>query len=461
MSGRSCGGAGRSLALHEPRWLLATSLAVVATALVCWPAWPGYMSYDSLLAYDEALHGVRTMVWPPLHAYLFALSQAAGAGAGGLFVAQTFAIFLSANLIINLMTRDARWAAFLCLSFLASFAYAPSQLGVLLAHWRDVTTASFALMGVAIWLVAARYRRPILIPLAALSFGAAVALRYNALPLVIFLMALMVWRPLLGAVASPAARRLALVSLLVSLGLAWASTQWRLPDFQGGLKAGSPAITQAFDLIGISACENRSLLPPGLTDGRPMSGAEIRRAYDPRHLNLSLAPKPGGRDFTGVPAAWAAAVASHPGCYLTHRTAVFVEQMGMASDAVFYPTHGSIDDNPYGLALAHPKASAVVVAYVQRNAVEPWRRPVLLYLGALGLTLAAAWLRRDAALLLGAMLGGALAYVAGLFVAAPAADARYIFPSSTFCALLIVLAAGALVPALWRSVSPPKAPATM
>lgn len=433
----------------RPRWLLSTGLAAAATALVCWPAWPGYMSFDSLLAYEQGLHGVYTMLWPPLHAYLFALSQAAGAQAWGLFLVQTFAIFFGANLSINLFARDARWAAALCLAFMASFVYVPGQMGVLFAHWRDVTTASFALLGLAAWLVAAHYRQlPLLLPAAA-AFGAAVALRYNALPLVAFLLASMIWRPLLQPRPSGAARAAAAAAVVLSLGLAWASTHWRAPDLLRMPATENLAITQAFDLIGISACADRDLLPPSLNGQAPMSGMQIRQNYDPRHLNLSLAAKPGVRPFgRGKPdeiaQAWPSAVAREPGCYLAHRAAVFVEQMGLGRGEVFYPTHGGIDANPYGLALAHPKAAAWVNAYVARNAPEPWRRPILLYGAALAIGLAAAWRRRDLAGLFLAILAGAFAYVAALFVAAPAADARYIFPSNTLCALLIVLGVGVL-----------------
>ena len=51
---------------------------------------------------------------------------------------------------------------------------------------------------------------------------------------------------------------------------------------------------------------------------------------------------------------------------MTNRTAVVVEQLGLAPAGVFYPTHGRIDANPYGLHLAHPDASQAVTDYVVR-----------------------------------------------------------------------------------------------
>lgn len=428
---------------------MSLGLAAAATALFCTPVWPGYMSYDSLLAYDQGTWGVSTATWPPLHAYLFGLSHALGARAWGLFLAQTFVLFAAANLTISLFAPRAAWAALVALGFLASFVFVPSQMGVLFVQWRDVTTTGAALLGLALWLLAARQRQPALLALAALSFGAAVALRYNALPLVVFPLALMVWRPFLAPSPSRSSRRIALSAALAALALAWASTHWRLPDLALLPPGQTFAYTQAFDLIGVSACADEDDLPLALTGGAPMSGRQIRQNYDPRHLDLSLQPKPGVRPLSAdrsldLGRAWRSAIIRRPGCYLAHRTAVFVEQMGLARAAVFYPTHGGIDENPYGLRLAHPKASAWVTAYVLRNSAKLWRRPFLFYLAAAAAVVWASARRRPESLVCLALLGGALAYVIGVFFAGPAADARYIFPANTFCGLTIAIALAAL-----------------
>jgi hypothetical protein len=434
--------------LYEPRWLLSLSLAALATALVCTPVWPGYMSFDSLFAYREGLMGIDTIVWPPLHAYLFHVSQALGAASWGLFLFQTFSLFLGAMLAINLLTPSRRASVFLCLGFVASFALVPAQMGVLFAQWRDVTTTSFSLLGLALWLLAARYRSNLLLAAGAAAFGAAVALRYNALPLVLPLLALMIAWP------RPHARRrqvaVAAGSAVLALGLAWASTHWRLPDLRYMPSEHNLAITQAFDLIGISACADEDDMPLAMTHGVRVSGYQIRKNYDPRHLLISMAAKPGVPRLYEAPpeqiqAAWLSAVQRHPDCYLAHRLAVFVEQVGLARDDLFYPTHGTIDANPFGLSLAHPATSKAVRTYVDAHAGDLWRRPIVLdLLAVLGFVVAAA--RRGRVRLLdAALLGGAGAYVAALFVAGPAADARYIFPATTFCALLVVLSVGALL----------------
>lgn len=437
--------------LHNPRWALSLGLAAAATALFCYPAWPGFMSYDSLFAYKEAVGGIETMLWPPLHAYLFAVGRALHTGVWGLFVAQVFGLFLGANLVINLLVGRTTLAAALCLAFIASFVWIPPQAGVLVAHWRDVLTATFCLLGLAVWLLGARRGRTAPAVLAVAILSLAVALRYNALVLLVFLLALMAWRPRLAAGDGPARKLIVAAAIVAGLGLAWASTHWRLPDLAPMPDAGNIGGTQEFDLIGVSACADHDYLPPAFTAGQPITPYQIRQAYDERHLLLSLAPHPGAPQILQTDAgpalgrAWRDAILREPGCYLAHRAAVFVEQMGLAKGHLFYPTHGGIDPNPYGLALAHPKAAAWFAQAVDAAASRVLRRPGWLYLGAPMVGLAAAWRRRELAGLFAALLAGAFAYPALLFVAAPAADARYIFPSSVLCALVIAAGAGVLL----------------
>lgn len=440
------------LSPNWPPWLALAIVCALATAAACYPSWPGYMSYDSLLAYQQAVYGVQTSLWPPLHTYLFMLSRAAGAGAWGLFVAQTFALLYGAGLILHVLTARRALAWVLCALFAGGLVYFPTLLGAMMAQWRDVTTAAFAILGIGLWLAAAQGRSVPLLALAILAMSLAVGLRYNAFVLVGPALLLMVWRPFLAPGAAGAWTRAATVVLLVAgLSGAWASTQWRLPD---GLKlpgAQNFGGTQEFDVIGISACAGRNYLPPGVTNGQPITVAQIRRAYDPRHLLSTLAPKPGVPRLmeTGaggqVEAAWARLVREEPACYLSHRTAVLVEQMGLARDGVFYPVHGAIDANPFGLALSHPEASVAVRDYVKVAANALPQRPFWLYVAAALVGLIAAAVVRRHALLILALLAGAFAYPALLFLAGPAADARYIFPSNVLCLLIVLGGAGLLL----------------
>jgi hypothetical protein len=443
------------LPLHPPGWLVSLAYAAVVTFVATWPVWPGYMSYDSLFAYQESLTGIENATWPPLHAYLFALVRGVGADVWGMLVLQTFTLFFGAALIVHMAVRSRALALFLCVAFALAFIYFPTLLGTLFVHWRDVPTVSFALIGVAFWLVGARQRRWLWLAPAATAFGLSAALRYNAFPLIAFVLILMIWKPFLGRAPQGAARVAAVLTLVVSLGLGWASTQWRLPDLRRLPAPPNFAGTQLFDLVGVSACADHSYLPLAVTHDKPMSAYQIRKAYDPRHLLITLRPTPGQpqiqeTDANGaVQEAWSRVLMREPGCYLAHRMVVFVELMGLAEDEVFYPTHGVIDRNPHGIALARPRAAAAVNAYVNRNAAELWRRPALLYLGVTLLAAAAALRDRRWTLPLAALWAGCMAYPGLLFLITPAADARYTFPSSVLCLVTGALAFGRLFES-WR-----------
>ena len=437
--------------LNSPGWAASAIVAAGVTALFTFPTWPGLMSYDSHVAYQQSREGVFSMLWPPLHAYLFTLARSVGADIWGLFVTQTFLLFAAANLVIHMLTPGRRLAAGLSVCFALAFIYIPTLLGSVFAHWRDTPTASFAVLGLALWLLAARYRAGWLLPVAVLAFAVAVGLRYNAFVLVAFVMALMVWSPLLDGRGGRGARAMVAVALVAGLALAWGSTQWRLPDLRRMPNPGNLAGTQLFDVIGISACADRNFLPPEVSGGRAISAYHVRRAYDPRHLQLALADKPGQPMLkesgakADIPGVWRRAVLAEPVCYLDHRRLVAIELMGMSKAAVYYPVHATIDVNAYGLKLTRPRATFAAVAYIERNAPEGWRRPYLLYLGALLATAAALALRRPAAPLMAALMAGVLAYPALLFLAAPAADARYIFPSSVMALLLMVAGTGVVL----------------
>ncbi|MDP3660865.1 hypothetical protein [Phenylobacterium sp.] len=432
------------LALHRPRWALAAALAALVTASFCWPLWPGLMSYDSVYAYTEARLGVETMLWPPAHAYLFWISERLGAGPGGLFAAQTSILFFAAALIFSLAVKRAPVVIMAFVAFTGAFVLFPPLLGSLAAQWRDVTTASFTLLGIALWLAAAQVRSKFLLAGAAAAFSLALALRYNAFPLVFALLGLMVLQPF-GEASGARIRLAALAFAALGCALAYASTVWRLPDLARPPPPQAFSATQAFDLIGMSACLDRSLLPPAVTADKPISGDQLRRAYDPRHLQLAYQPRDGvppilQTDGAGaVQAAWRREIPRQWRCYLAHRTLVLVEQLGMAKRGVFYPVHGGIDANRFGVRLSRPEAAAQVGGFVERNSQPLWRRPFVLHALAGLIALAACFASAPGRLILAAGWLGSAAYVGLLFVVAPAADARYIFPPNAICALIVVL----------------------
>ena len=426
----------------------AVAYAAVVTWIICGPVWPGLMSFDSLLAYRQSIDGVETAVWPPMHDYMFWVSRTLTGGPGGLLAGQTFLLFLGAGMILGMLVRVPWRLALGLAAFAASFLYFPTLVGTAIVLWKDVPLASFGLIAIALWMLAHRRRSRTLLILAAVAFGIGISVRHNGLPLLLPLAALMVVRP----VSDPRwrDRGIAAGALAVALAFAFASTIWRLPDLQR-LPPPGPAFAavQLWDLVGVSACEDENLLPASFNDQQRVSDASFDSLFDPRHVNLTSKAledaMPGLPALTDthveVEGTWRSALLDHTGCYIDARNAVFAEQMGL-NDAVFYPTHGGIDENPYGLVLRDPAAASVRIESVVSGADQWARRPFWLYaLTTAALAFVAIRRRHGWTSPLCFALGlGAFAYVVSLYFLAPAADARYIFPSNVFCALAVVIA---------------------
>jgi hypothetical protein len=441
----------------EARWGVSTLYALLLTAVICWAAWPGMMSYDSLFAIQEARTGITTMLWPPMHAYLFWLADRTGVGPGAVLVLQVFLLFFGAALSVNLLVKARGWAIAALAAFTLSFVYVPELFGTVIVQWRDVTTTSFAMAGLAAWLVAARYGSTLALVLSAIAIGLSLSLRYNAAALFVLIVPLMLWRPFLGRALNARSRGALILTLALSCGLAWASTHVRLPDLKTLPAPQNFAATQEFDLIGISACADKNYLPPALTSGWPITPRQIRQVYDPRHLNRAFRENPGAPtiralDLTGdAPKAWSVAVPREFGCYLAHRTAVMMEQLGMAKEGVFLPGYFTVDPNDFGFKAAHRGLIQRAFEYNTVREKELWRRPFLVLLAA-PLALLAVWRRTPSRVLLLALLAGAFAYVALLFVAGPAADFRYIFPSVVLCSFILSVAGAVLMESLGVSL---------
>jgi len=308
-----------------------------------------------------------------------------------------------------------------------------------------VLLASFSLLAIALWLVALqRSSRLMLIPLTGALVGA-LSVRLNSMPMLLPFLVAFLHQPV-GA-GRPGARVIASIVVVAAISVAYLSTVWRLPDMKPLPALGHTfAGVQLWDLVGISACADRNLLPPPRAGGAALSIDELRAAYDPRHVDLTLLPResvqplerPAAGTFAELARAWRSAVLAYPLCYLRHRLTVFQYQMGIAPQ-VFIATHGGIDANDFGISFRHPEAANAQIRSIESGADAWLRRPFWLYVLAAGATMLAVvnrWRSVPLVLILGS---GALLYVASFFFLAPAADARYIFPSNIFCTLLLAI----------------------
>ena len=337
------------------------------------------------------------------------------------------------------------------LGLVGLFFVFPTLAGTLIVLWKDVTVVSFSLAAIAIWL-SCRHKFSWLKLVAVFLFlTISIALRYNALPLVLPFMVLVAIDPA-GGNSNSRKRAAAVVGAVLVLCVSYATTLWRLPDLKRLPPVGNlVAVINLWDLVGVSACEGKNLLPEGIESGGRISDADFKRFYDPRHLNLTFADAEWkqhvprwGVTPDAIQAKWKAIVLEHPWCYIRVRTTVLREQFGFHAHQVFYPTHGGIDENRFGLHLAYPDRVGVLAQRISVWSNSPLRRIYILHALAIILAVLAIRANQWRYDLLFALGLGTLGFVGLLYFAAPAADARYVFPSGVFSALLVILCLGRL-----------------
>ncbi|RXN86793.1 hypothetical protein C7R54_17885 [Achromobacter aloeverae] len=384
-----------------------------------------------------------------MHDYLFYVSRMLSGGPGGLFVVQCFVLFYSASAICGHFARSGPMAAAMGVGLVALFFLFPTLAGTVIVLWKDVVVVSFSLAAIATWLSGVRRFQWWKFFCVFFFLIIAISLRYNALPLVLPFMLLTVINP--AGRASDTRKRIgALAGAMLVLSVSYATTLWRLPDFKRLPPVGNlVGVINLWDLTGVSACENLNLLPEGLESGERIPAADFKRIFDSRHLNITFTnpiwqahvPR-WGVDASAIQAQWRTVIREHPLCYLKIRNAVFLEQFGLHRHQVFYPTHSGIDGNKFGLQLAYPARTSALVQDIVAWSNSPLRRIYLLHAVALVLAVIAVWINRWRYDLLFALGLGIIGFVGLLYFAAPAADARYVFPSGVFSALLAILALG-------------------
>lgn len=425
-------------------------LAFAAAVFICQIVWPGFMSFDTLFSYRQSIEGIVTAVRPPMHDYLFFIFRHLPGSPGNFLFFQCFILFLSCNLIIRHFSPSAGISIPLMMVFFGLFFVFPAMAGTLIALWRDAAFASFAALAAALWLSGLRRFSWLKLAFVFLSLTVAIALRYNAISMLLPFLLLMLLLP--GRNARTARHRAGVgAGIVLTLLLSYSTSLWRLPDLArlppvGGMVT----MVQLWDLAGISACAGENVFPAdeGSTE-EPLTVELLREIYDPRNINLTFQdPAVAARlaayympDMQlAVQKRWQALLTSQTGCYLQTRFAVFRELMGLNTPTIFYPAHGGIDDNPYGFRLSYPERAQSLIMFILESSQHPLRRGyVLISLSVLAL-LPLIWLDRWRSALPAALVVGSVGSIALLAVAAPAADARYIFPSSVFAALVLMIA---------------------
>ena len=444
------------LGVGEPRLFTSMVLGLLTAVILCWPTWPGFMSYDTIAALRQSIEGITSGIWPPMQAYLLYLSRLVGLNVVGYFFGQAFLLFFSVFIILGFLTRTKTAHLLAIAAFVAVFLLFPTLWGTLGVIWKDVTTASFACAGVASWMLAIHYRSRPLVVIAGLAFFVSLALRFNAFPLTLAVIA--------GLAALPLGWKSTRNDRIFSTGivmffsiLAVLSTTYRLPDLARLPADKGFSGIQLFDMVGISACSGERLAPLTGPGGERISPEQLKEIYDPRHANITLQPHDeipaalAEKDANAMSALWIAAISSEPACYLEHRANVFSYLLGLNDGPTFYPTHGGIDANSYGFVLANPAAAATWTSAIAARSDQWFARIYLLYIAATTMLIGWIFIARNRSIVLPLLWIGAILYPATLFLVSPAGDARYLFPSSIFCCLVVVGCGASLLEAVLRN----------
>ena len=445
------------------------TLVATFTFSVCLISWPGFMSFDSMYALRQARTGIETGGYPPMVSYLWTLCEVLVPGQGGMFIVQNALVFLGvAALGRAIGAGEMRIALAMLL-----LACAPVTLGSMLVVWKDVSFAGLMALAYAFTLryVERRQRAPL--SLALLFLFLASSFRLNGIAAALPALAVIAWT--IGNASTPwsgpdashadakAGWRKQLAASLLFLGLT-ASTfgfvtltaTWRLPDFGRIPMATGSGWTQVGDLIGISLCAGRNLLPPSFYSGS-MTLARLEQIYHPEHSQRSFGSPPLLQEsgFAGndrlVDAAATTARKEHLSCYLQHRARVFLHTMGANAGSVFYLTQADVFPGESGTELKPSVLTARAVSYIQHHDSSWFARSAFFALLAIG-ALSAAGLCADRSRPRKALLpvAGALTYLIASFFVLPAADARYNFWANlvfmvTFCCVLPGVAAKRII----------------
>jgi hypothetical protein len=438
-------------------------LAVLATLFagaVCRISWPGFLSFDGMYALRQARTGIETGGYPPMVSYLWVLCDHIVPGQGGMFVVQNALVFFG----VAALGRALDAGGFRILIAMLMVALAPVTLGPMLVVWKDVAFGGLMALAYAVTLRYVEFGSRSTLAPALVLLALASSFRLNGVAAAAPALAAIAWTacdaptPWSRASTAPvgpqgrrrrqlAGSMLFLLLLAATFGFVALSATWRLPDFKRIAMATGNAGTQVHDLIGISLCTGRNLVPPSLYSGE-MTPERLRQLYHPEHAQLSLGASPlldesalaANARLVGERALEARI--EDPWCYLRHRARVFLYTLGANSGSVFYLTQADVFPGESGTQMKPTRLTVRAVTYILENEKSVFARSfVFALLALMALVAAVRGAHRSRAWKATLPMAGACTYLIGSFFVLPGADARYNFWANlvfmvTFCAVL-------------------------
>jgi hypothetical protein len=413
------------------RFLLPLGIALFAAAVILFAVYPGFMSYDSVVALHEARNGVQGGNYPPFASYVWRVFDAVWPGPALMLFAQNFLLVLSfAAILRTLGHRD----AFIVVG-VAALCFAPPILGPMLVVWKDVAVSACLCAAVCCFLVSEQASNPRLAIVAGIfMLFCGAAYRLNAIAAVLPISFWFAWRR--GSAGIGRGKSL-VASLAIFVGIALAVTivdRYRFPELTPLAPNHLIETLVIYDLAGMSAVAGTNLMP-ATTDTPPATDtvAYLRKIYDPRSVNIVAANDSESRlkHYFDLPppdmrAAFFGAVRREPRAYVEHRNAVFRELIGLAEGSTVMATHPAVDENAEGVTHRPGPLTARALDYIRDESHSLDGKPWLYYLlGTIALALAIVRGRKVPRSVAVAVYASAALYLLSFYFTTPAADLRY------------------------------------
>jgi hypothetical protein len=392
--------------------------------------YPGFLNYDGLHALRGAIYGVKDSIWPPMVSYIWRIVNLITPDIWGMFFAQIYIFIFACFMVIYRITKNITYAAF-CLGILFILPYISGPMSVI---FKDVLMAAFFMIAIFFILiykdskVEIYYKIGFFAAIATLFIG--VSTRHNAmaaaLPIIFYMSLVHGARKRRGRVF------VGVIFIILSCSVYFpkiALDRYTFPEFS---KIQSPTDNfifgiQVMDLAGGSICANENLFD---NKNSKINLEQIKKEYDPRHVNLSLDVFAKVERPDLIDADWKSAFVAHPFCMLSNKILLTKNLLGFNQGPQFIITDPEIYSNEFGFVLTESRQRDNAVQGIVHSSQFFFMKPWFLYLSII-VGFVASFIKgfRVTNFVAMMLLSGAF-YLVGLIMFGNAADARLTFYSS-------------------------------
>ncbi|MGY2067526.1 hypothetical protein [Blastococcus sp. SYSU DS0619] len=436
----------------DARWVLVLSLLGAGLCVVnVVPIYPGFMSWDTIQQLGQALGARPLDDWhPPVMTAVWWLTMAlSGGSVGGMLVLQLALLWGSLTLLaVYVFQRTGRVLLALLPLLVGTVPYVASISGVI---WKDAQFAFAMLLAVVLLLHVRRgisrvWLRNLTVAAALVLLAYAGAVRYNALPALVPVLALLTWPSAGGS----RRRRVVLAGGTLLASLVATPVIDAVRPVQETSPAASIMVDDVLHLYSVDELRAAPVDAPlrdyllRLATSCPPSGFDVNYTWRCANTTGTI-PAPFLTHADQLRELYLRGVAERPLRYAEFRLRVFGDFLDTPPEQVFVSWYGILE-NPYGVEFSPNAATQLLESYdsfTARNFGFVYR-PFFWLLAALAVV-GVAWRRRrewahaGVALALGA---SAAVYVVTYLPIVIGYDYRYVYWSAiavTLAALLLLV----------------------